>query len=138
MYTVEKLTRWNPMLSCPVAPCSVNNDFTQFCNIFDCLWHCACASQSACLVMGYCVTMKALAAAAFGSQWSDNMIMLYEVILWVCYALIMVMLWLLPWLLHQPGDRLCFGCCASQERINLSVAPIAPCIFFQPLSSSLA
>ena len=87
---MEKLTRWNPTLSCPLAPCSVNNDFAQLCNIFDCLWHCACASQSTCLVTGYCVTVKALAAAAFGSHWSD-MIMLYEVMLWLCYGFIMTL-----------------------------------------------
>ena len=31
----------------------------------------------------------------------------------------------------------CYGCCPSQERKNVSVVPTAPCIFFQPLSSSL-
>ena len=42
------------------------------------------------------------------------------------------------WLLHQPGDRLCCGCHATQERINLSSVPTSPCIFFQSLSSNLA
>ena len=58
--------------------------------------------------------------------------------LWLCYGCLMVMLWLLLWLLHQPGERLCFGCCASQERINVSALPIAPRVSFQPLSSCLA
>lgn len=34
----------------------------------------------------------------------------------------------------------CYGCCASQEKINVSAVPMAlPCvIFFQPLSSRLS
>ena len=47
---------------------------------------------------------------------------------WLCYmryvmasyCYTMVMLWLLLWLLCQPGERLCYGCYASQERINVS------------------
>ena len=42
------------------------------------------------------------------------------------------------WLLHQPGERLYYTCYAIQERINLSLVPTAPCVFFQSLSSSLA
>ena len=41
------------------------------------------------MVTGYCVTMKALAAAAFGSRWSYVMIMLYEDmlrLLWLHYG----------------------------------------------------
>ena len=37
-------------------------------------------------------------------------------------------------LLCQPGKRLCYGCCASQERINASEVPKALWIFFQALS----
>ena len=66
------------------------------------------------------------------------MIMLYEVMLWLHYGYIMVMLWLPPQLLHQPGERLSYGCHASQERINLSAVPTAPQVSFQPLRSSLA
>ena len=53
---------------------------------------------------------------------------------------------LLLWLLCQPGQRLhlvrlcygyCFGC-ISQERINVSVVPTAPRVFFLPLSLHLA
>ena len=33
----------------------------------------------------------------------------------------MILLWLLLWLLCQPGERLCYGSHASQERINTSV-----------------
>ena len=88
--------------------------------------------------MGYFVrytyvsfTMEALAAAVLKRHWSGIMVMLYEVMLWLCHGYIMVMLWLLLWLLlscllHQPGERLCYGCCASQERINVSAVPIAP------------
>ena len=80
-------------------------------------------------VTGYCewyaymsFTMEALAAAA----------------LRLCYGSIMVMLWLLLWLLCQLGERMCYGCCASQERINMSAVPTAPRVSFQPFSSSLS
>ena len=33
--------------------------------------------------------MKALAAAASGLHWSDIMVMLYEVMLWLCYGYVM-------------------------------------------------
>ena len=68
--------------------------------------------------------MKALAAAALGLHWSDIMIMLYEVMLWLHYCYIMVKLWLLLWLLHQPGARLHYVCHASQERIHVSAVPM--------------
>ena len=67
-------------------------------------------------------TMKALAAAALGLHWSN----------------IMVMLWLLLWLLCQPGEGLCYGCGASRERINIPAVPMAPQVSFQALSSCLA
>jgi len=56
------------------------------------------------------------------------------VMFWLCYGYVMasVMLWL------QPGERLLYGCCASQEGINASAVPMAPRIFFQPLSLHLA
>ena len=34
--------------------------------------------------------------------------------------------------------RLCYGCCASQERINMSAVPMDPLVSFQPLSLHLA
>ena len=45
--------------------------------------------------------------------------------------------WLLLQLLCQPGERLCcvrlcYGCCVSQERINVSTVLMVPHIFFQP------
>ena len=40
-------------------------------------------------------TMEALAAAALGLHWSDITRMLYEVMLWLHYGYIMVLLWLL-------------------------------------------
>ena len=73
------------------------------------------------------LTMRALAAAAPVLQLSGIMLMPYE-----------VMLWLLLWLLHEPGERLCYGRHDSQERINMSAAPVVPGIFFQPLSLHLA
>ena len=65
------------------------------------------------------------------------MVMLYEVMVWLHYCYIMVMLQGLLWLLCQPGERLYYGCHASQERINGSSVPMAPHILFQTLSSSL-
>ena len=38
----------------------------------------------------------------------------------------------------SAGERLCYGCHASQERINMSAVPTVPQVFFQPLSSWLA
>ena len=96
------------------------------------------------LLMGYCVqyacmsfTTKALATTALGLHGSDIMGMLHEIILWLRCGYIMVMLWLLLWLLCQAGERLCYGCHASQERINTSVVPMAPRVFFQSLSAYL-
>ena len=58
---------------------------------------------------------------------------------WLHYiGYVMAVLWLLLWLLHQQGGRPCYGCHASQERINVSAFPTAPHIFFQPLSLCLA
>ena len=54
------------------------------------------------------------------------MVMLYEVMPWLYYCCIMVMLWLPLLLLRESGEWLCNGCCASQERINVSVVPAAP------------
>ena len=62
------------------------------------------------------------------------MVMLYEVLLCLCHGYITVMLWLLC----HPGERLCYGCRASQERINMSAFPTASQVFFQPLSSHLS
>ena len=92
--------------------------------------------------MGYfvwyaCVsfTMKTLAAPALGLHWSDITVMSYEVMLRLHYGYIMIMLWLLLRLLHQPGERLFYGRNASQERRNVSAVPMALRAFFQPLSS---
>ena len=40
--------------------------------------------------------------------------------------------------LSQPREGLCYGCCAHQERINVSEVPRAPRVSFQPLSLCLA
>ena len=82
-------------------------------------------------------TMKALATTALGLHGSDIMGMLHEVTSWLHCGYIMVMLWLLLWLLCQAGERLCYGCHASQERINASAVPMAPWVFFQYLSAYL-
>lgn len=44
----------------------------------------------------------------------------------------------LPRLLRQPGERLRYGCHASQHRINVSAVPAAPGVSAQPLRSRLA
>ena len=72
------------------------------------------------------LVMKALAVAASGLHWSGIMVMLYE-----------VMLWLLLWLLGQPGERLCYGCQASHERINMSAVSTAPQVFSSLLAQAL-
>ena len=80
----------------------------------------------------YCVTVESIGSVARG----ENI---------VC---------LLLWLLLQLGGntvmaamparreivcvRLCYGCCVSQERINISAVPTDPLVSFQPLSSHLA
>ena len=56
----------------------------------------------------------------------------------LCYGSVIVMLRLLLRLLYQPEKRLCYGRPASQEKKNVSAVPMAPLIFFQPLSLSLA
>ena len=62
----------------------------------------------------------------------------YIITSWFCYVrYVTVILWLLLRLLHQPGERLCYSFCASQERINVSAVPTTPWVSFQALSSSL-
>lgn len=56
----------------------------------------------------------------------------------LCFGSVIVMLRLLLRLLRQPGKRLCCGCHAHQERINISAVPVAPQVSFQSLSLSLA
>ena len=60
----------------------------------------------------------------------------------LCYGFVMITLWfmlrLLLWLLHQSGERLCYGCGASQEKINMSAVPMPLGVSFQPLSLCLA
>ena len=46
--------------------------------------------------------------------------------------------YLLPRLLRQPRERLCYGRRDSQDRINISAVPAAPGVSIQPLSSGLA
>ena len=48
------------------------------------------------------------------------------------------MLWLLLQVLHQPGEKLLYGCRASQETVNLSAVTVAPWVSFQALNWCLA
>ena len=91
-----------------------------------------------CAVHLYELHHKARAAAALGLHWSNTMVMFYEVLLRLHYGYILVIFWPLLGLQHQHGERVCYGCHGSQERINLSAIPSAPRIFFQPLISHLA
>ena len=70
--------------------------------------------------------MKALAAAALKLDWIAIIVMLYDIMSWLRHDCAMIMLWLLLWLLHQPGERLCCSCHASQEKVNRSAVPTAP------------
>ena len=97
-----------------------------------------------CLVTSCCVRsgcmsfpMKALAAAALGLHWSDTVAMLHEVMSWLRHCYITVMLRLLLQLLHQPAERPCYSCCASQERINVSAVPMASESFSSLWASAL-
>ena len=85
-----------------------------------------------CAVHCMSFTMKALTAAALATLEQHR-----GCVTWG-YVMATLWLWLLLWLLRQPGERLCYGRWASQERINLSAVPTAPWIFFQLLSSQLA
>ena len=60
-------------------------------------------------------TMKALAAASLGLHWRGIMFMLYEVMLCLRYGYVMVTLWLLLQLLHQPGEKLLLLLCQPGE-----------------------
>ena len=50
----------------------------------------------------------------------------------------MAILLLLLQQLYQPGERSCYSCYASQERINVLAVPTTPEVFIQPLSQCLA
>ena len=124
-----------------LAPCFINYDYVTAEITYSTVHahHAVFAgSQALCSTQSMSFVMKALAPATLGLHWSNIMVMLCEVMLWLRYGCILVMLWLLLWLLCQPGERLCYGYHSSQERINMSAVPMAPHIFFQPLNSHLA
>ena len=68
--------------------------------------------------------------AGLGLHWGSIILTLCEVMLWLHYSYVVTALWLL----HQPGERLCYGHHAHQDRINVSAVPMAPRVFSQPLS----
>ena len=76
--------------------------------------------------------------SALRLHWNDIMVVLYEVIFWLCFGYVVVMLWLLLWQLHQLGERLCYGCHASQERRNVCAVPMALSSLLLPFGSHLA
>ena len=120
----------------------------RLCSGWDHLQHCACMSQSTRLATGCFAwyvcksfTVKALAATAPGLRWSDIMVMLCEVMLWLCFGYIMTMLWLLLqlhasarreavlWLPHEPGEN--EHVCSSQGPLSLLPASeLVPCLLW--------
>ena len=58
-------------------------------------------------------------------HWNDIMVVLHKVMFWLCYDYIIVMLWLLLQQLYQLGERLCYGCHASQEGRSVCAVPMA-------------
>ena len=80
-------------------------------------------------------TMKALAVAALGLHWGNIVVVLYEVILWLCCAYVVTAATAsvsgrsesVLWLLFQPrGNK------------HVSAVPTALRVSFQPLSSQVA
>ena len=93
--------------------------------------------------MGYFVqyacmsfTMKALAAAALGLNWSNSMVMLYEVMLWLCYGYVMSIMTAssarreaVLWLPCQLGENKCV--CSSDGFSSILPASLfKPCLSF--------
>ena len=123
-------------LSCPLTPCSVNNDFahhkvyvraeiiysTVHAHHKVLMW----SQATLCGTPAWALSWKLWLLLHWGyvgvTSWSRYTRL--------CYGYVMATLWF------------CYGCCsgchASQERINAPVVPTAPHIFFQPLSSRLA
>ena len=97
-----------PMLSCPLAPCSGNNDFAWSCNSSDHLQHWACALRGTRLATGYFCSVRIY---ELHPEQPCRAVCIYVMLTYVC----------------------CYSCCTSQDRINTSAVPMAPCIFFQPL-----
>ena len=93
---------------CVVCPYELHHESSGFC----------CFGVTSCLCY-----MRLCCAYVMAILWLYN----------ICY-----MLWLLLLLLYQPGEKLCYGCHASQETISMSAVPMALQVFFQPLSSCLA
>ena len=127
---VGKLTRWHqsdshPTLSCPLTPCSANSDFARLCNswghIAQCLhvMRCSLGHRLLCLGSIHKLQLKSPGGCCIEATLEEHhgyVIWGYgTAALWLCYGFV----WLLPRLLHQPGERLCYGCRASQERINV-------------------
>ena len=62
------------------------------------------------------------------------MVIFCEPMLWLCCCYVMAV----ATAAESAGERLCYGCHASQERVNVSAVPVAPHVFLQPRSSSFA
>ena len=102
----------HPTLWHPPTLCSVNNDFAQLCNGWDCLWYVG-QWVLTCLTTGY---FYSISIYKLYLEKPRKVVCIYVVLCYVCY----------------------YGCRASQERLNASAVPRAPLIFFPSLSSHLA
>ena len=87
--------------------------------------------QSTCMSF----TMKALAAAALGLNWSNSMVMLYEVTLWLCYGYVMSIMTAASarreavlWLPCQLGENKCV-CSSDGFSSILPASLLKPCLF---------
>ena len=102
-----------PTLTRPLIPHSVNNDFAWLCNSSDHLQHWACALRGTRLATGYFCSVRIY---ELHPEQPCRAVCIYVMLTYVC----------------------CYSCCTSQERTHVSAVPMAPWIFFQPLSLHLA
>ena len=84
------LVRLSPQLSCPLAPCCVNNDFARLCSSWDNLEHYTCTSQGTHLATGsfvwyacYELHHESPGCCCIRATLAGPMVMLYEILLWL-------------------------------------------------------
>lgn len=68
--------------------------------------------------VGLCELHRESSAAGLGLRWG-SIIIVCEVMSWLRYGSITVLLWPLLQLPHQPEQRLCYGRHAIQERLTV-------------------
>ena len=82
-------------------------------------------NETLCAVGIYGLHHECPGCSALRLHWNDIMVVLHEAMFWLCYDYIIVMLWLLLQRLYQLGERLCYGCHASQEGRSVCAVPMA-------------